>query len=67
VTGVLSGLGTNIERFRTWVSAGPETGAPMFNVDAQLRLPPGLTVDKVQAALEAISAEIMVDISLKPA
>jgi len=67
VTGVLSGLGANIESFKTWVAAGSETGAPMFNVDAQLRLPPGLSVDSVQAALEAISAEIMVDISLKPA
>jgi glycine cleavage system regulatory protein len=34
---------------------------------ARLRLPPSLSAAAVQAALEEISAEIMVDISLTPA
>jgi glycine cleavage system regulatory protein len=67
VTGVLSGLAANIETFDTWISAEPQTGQPLFHLDAQLRLPPGLAADTVQAALEAISTEIMVDISLTPA
>jgi glycine cleavage system regulatory protein len=66
VTTVLAGLDANIETFRTWITEGPETGAPLFNVEARLRLPPGLKARKVQAALEDISAEIMVDISLSP-
>jgi glycine cleavage system regulatory protein len=66
VTAVLTGLDANIETFRTWITEGPETGAPLFNVEARLRLPPGLNARKVQAALEDISAEIMVDISLSP-
>jgi glycine cleavage system regulatory protein len=66
VTAVLSALDTNIETFKTWIAAGSETGAPLFNVEARLRLPLGLQAQKVQAALEAISAEIMVDISLTP-
>jgi iron(III) transport system permease protein len=37
------------------------------NMDAGLRLPAGLTAAGVQAALEEISAEIMVDLSLTPA
>jgi glycine cleavage system regulatory protein len=37
---------------------------PLFNMEARLRLPPQLAVGAVQAALEEISAEIMVDISL---
>ncbi len=67
VTAVLSALGVNIEAFDTKISAGAETGAAMFNVEARLRLPPGMTAGQVQDALEAISGEIMVDISLAPA
>lgn len=67
VTAVLSGLGANIETFKTWIGAEPHSGAPLFNLEARLRLPPDLPAGRVQAALEDISAEIMVDISLTPA
>lgn len=67
VTGVLSGLGANIEAFDTRISVEPHSGAPLFHMDARLRLPPTLQAEAVQAALEEISAEIMVDISLTPA
>ncbi len=65
-TAALSKLEVNIEAFDTRVSAEPHSGAPLFHLDARLRLPPHLKADDVQAALEAISAEIMVDISLAP-
>jgi glycine cleavage system regulatory protein len=67
VTAVLSGLDVNIEAFSTRISSEPYSGAPLFNLEARLRLPPKLKADDVQAALEAISGEIMVDISLAPA
>ncbi len=67
VTAILSGLGANIETFRTWVEAEAHSGAPLFHMTARLRLPATLQAGEVQAALEAISAEIMVDISLTPA
>jgi glycine cleavage system regulatory protein len=68
VSAVLSGLQANIERFKTWIDAEPHAGAALFHMEALLRLPPGLDPGRVQAALEAISAEVMVDISLsKPA
>ena len=67
VTTILSGLEVNIEAFDTRISAEPHSGAPLFHLDARLRLPPALKGEDVQAALEAISAEIMVDISLVPA
>ena len=66
VTAILSSLGANIESFRTWIVAEPHSGAPLFNMEASLRLPPDLQVSRVQARLEDISAEIMVDISLTP-
>jgi glycine cleavage system regulatory protein len=64
VTGILSGLEVNIETFETRIGAEPHSGAQLFHMEARLRLPPGLQEDAVQAALEDISAEIMVDISL---
>jgi glycine cleavage system regulatory protein len=66
VTGVVSRLGANIETFETRVSIEPHSGARLFHLEARLRLPPALGVDAVQAALEDISGEIMVDISLTP-
>ena len=67
VTAVLSGLDANIETFKTWIAAEPHSGAPLFHMEAHLRLPPGLQAHRIQAALEEISAEIMVDISIAPA
>ena len=67
VTTALSGQGANIEAFRTWITTEAHSGAPLFNMEARLRLPPDLKVGAVQTALEAISAEIMVDISLTAA
>ena len=67
VTAVLAGLNANIEAFETRMSVEPYSGAPLFHLDARLRLPPALDTEAVKAALENISAEIMVDISLTPA
>ncbi|MBV8682986.1 MAG: amino acid-binding protein [Caulobacteraceae bacterium] len=67
VTAVLSHLEANIETLKTWVSAEPHSGVPLFHMEARVRLPPGLQAAKVQAALQAISAEIMVDISVTAA
>jgi glycine cleavage system regulatory protein len=64
VTAILSGLSVNIEAFDTRLSAEPHSGAPLFHLEARLRLPPSLQAGEVQAALEAISGEIMVDIAL---
>lgn len=66
VTAVLSGLAVNIETFETRVSAEPHSGAPLFHMNAHLRLPPGVDAGAVQAALEDISSEVMVDISVGP-
>jgi glycine cleavage system regulatory protein len=64
VTTVLSELGANIETFKTWMDEGSHSGIPLFHARARLRLPRGLAAARVQAALEAISAEIMVDVSV---
>jgi glycine cleavage system regulatory protein len=67
VTAVLSGQGANIETFETWIDTGSHSGVPLFHTQARLRLPADLPAASVQAALEEISAEIMVDVSVAPA
>lgn len=67
VTAALADLNANIEAFDTHMSVEPHSGAPLFHLDARLRLPPTLNAEAVKTALENISAEIMVDISLTPA
>ena len=64
VTSVLAGLNVNIETFETRLTTEAHTGGQLFHMEAQLRLPPGGRARDVQAALEGISAEIMVDVSL---
>ncbi|MDR7232123.1 glycine cleavage system regulatory protein [Caulobacter sp. BE264] len=64
VTTVLSGLHANIETFETRLSVEPHSGAPLFHLDARLRLPPTLSAAAVQTALEDISGEIMVDVTV---
>ena len=66
VATVLRDLDVNIEAFETWVGAEAHSGAPLFHMEARLRLPPDLRAGAVQAALQEISAEIMVDISVIP-
>lgn len=64
VTKAVSELGANIETFDTWLSAEAHSGAPLFHMAACVRLPQGLSAGEVQAALEAISGEIMVDVAV---
>ena len=64
VTKAVSSLGANIETFETWLSKESHSGAALFHMSANLRLPVGLEAAKVQAALEAISGEIMVDVAV---
>lgn len=61
VTSALNPLNVNIEAFRTWITEEPHSGGTLFNMEARLQLPAGLTTAQVQDALEDISAEVMVD------
>lgn len=67
VTAVLAGLGVNIEDFATRTEMGPWSAERLFRAAARLSVPGSTSPEQVQAALEAISGEIMVDFTLKPA
>jgi len=64
VTAVVSALGAIIVMIKRWPSTTRFPCAPLFHMEAHLRLPAGLTATRVQAALEAISGEIMVDVAV---
>lgn len=64
VTTVLASLAVNIEDMDTTVDDGAWSGERIFRARASLTVPVGTETDTVVAALEAISAEIMVDLTI---
>lgn len=66
ITRVLAGQGVNVEELSTECVAAPTTGQMLFRAAAQLRLPPGLDEGALRNSLEAVAADLMVDIDLAP-
>ena len=62
VTGVLAAQGVNVEELTTEAAAAANTGQPLFRATIRLRLPPGGSPAQLQAALEGVAADMMVDI-----
>ncbi len=67
VTTVLAGLDVNIEDLDTSVADGAWSGERIFRARAALTVPVGTDPEAVIAALEAISGEIMVDVTVAKA
>ena len=65
VTTVLAALGVNIASLTTGTERGAWSGESLFRAEAVVTLPVGLTRDQVQAALEGISGEVMVDFTVR--
>ena len=66
VSAVLAKLGANIEDFSSSTQKSPWSGEPIFRAEALIRVPAELSFEQVQSALEAISGEIMVDLTVTP-
>ena len=64
ISRVLASLGVNVEELNTECRAAAETGQPLFHAKAQLRLPPNVTEATLRCALEAVAADLMVDVKL---
>jgi glycine cleavage system regulatory protein len=67
VTAALTRLDVNIEDFTSATGNGAWSGELLFRARARLALPAGLAAEAVQDALEAISGDIMVDFTIRPA
>ena len=65
VTSVLARLAVNIEELETDVTDGAWSGERIFRATASLIVPPSTDPATVIAALEAISAEIMVELEVE--
>lgn len=61
---VLAANGVNVEELATETVVAANTGQPMFRATAKLRLPKGCSEDALRDALEAVAADLVVDISL---
>jgi glycine cleavage system regulatory protein len=66
VTAALARLGVNIEDFTSATEKSAWSGEPLFRAEARVRVPREVSFDQVQTTLEAISGEIMVDLTVTP-
>lgn len=66
ITRALAELGVNLERFTTEVVPAPMSSEPLFHAEALLAVPLGLTLDALQARLEALADDLMVELNLRP-
>ncbi len=65
VSRVLREQSANIEELHTETVSGAMSGETLFKAIADIRLAPTATAAQLRAALEALAADIMVDIALK--
>lgn len=64
VSAVLARLEVNVDEISTRCREAPMAGGMLFEAQAHLRCPPLLDLDTLRGALEALSSELAVDISL---
>jgi glycine cleavage system regulatory protein len=62
VSAALSSLGVGIVDLRTWTESAAMAGSPLFRAAAVVQLPDGVTRLDLTAALEDLSADLMVDL-----
>ena len=66
VTAILANLSVNIEDFWSGTENSSWSGERLFRATARLSIPADTSFEQVRAALEAISGEIMVDLTITP-
>lgn len=66
ITGLLAELGVNLERLTTEVAPAPMSSEPLFHAEALLAVPLSLTLDALQAKLEDLADDLMVELKLRP-
>lgn len=66
ITRLLAEQGVNVERLSTEVRPAPMSSEPLFHADALLALPLTLSLDDLQAKLESLADDLMVELRLRP-
>jgi glycine cleavage system regulatory protein len=63
---VFQRAGVNVEELSTGLRAAPWSGTPVFEARARLRLPQEHSLDALQSELEAIAADLLVEVRFSP-
>jgi glycine cleavage system transcriptional repressor len=66
ITGALSSLGVNIQSMATQTYSAPVSGAPLFQLDAELAVPPRVSITELRERLDQLQREENIDIELTP-
>ncbi len=66
VSAYLAGQGINVEAMETEVVPAPVTATPLFQMEAQIKVPARLTLADLQGNLARIGDELGVDIEVRP-
>lgn len=66
VAAYLAGHGINVETMDTSISRAPMSAAPLFQMNAVIRVPAGLSAEELGNSLRLIGNEMGVDIDLQP-
>ncbi|WP_271410309.1 glycine cleavage system protein R [Pseudomonas sp. Q1-7] len=64
ITRLLAELGVNLESLVTEVMPAPMSSEPLFHAEALLAVPLTLSLDTLQAKLESLADELMVELNL---
>jgi glycine cleavage system regulatory protein len=67
VTGVLAAHGVNVEELSSECVSAPMGGGNLFQARVRVLVPVAVRLDAVRADLEKIAADLMVDLTLRPA
>ena len=63
---ILSDLGINIESMETETYAAPDSGTPIFRMEADLSIPAGVSINRLRTQLDEIERQENIDIDLRP-
>lgn len=63
ITGLLAELGVNLERLTTEVAPAPMSSELLFHAEALLAVPLSLALEVLQARLEALADDLMVELN----
>ena len=67
ISRALAELGVSIQELTTELSSGAMSGEHMFNAEALLHVPAGVSTAELSAVLEDLANELMVDVTLDEA
>ena len=66
ISGVLSGMGVNIESMETKTYSAPMSGTPLFQLEADLAVPAQTNIYELRKCLEDLQREENIDIEIAP-